>query len=33
MAFATPIPTVPDGSWPVYSEVESFLLDHRDVLQ
>jgi hypothetical protein len=32
MAFATPVPVVPDGSWPIYGKVERFLLDQREVL-
>ena len=32
MAFATPIPVVPDGSWPAYNEVEGFLLAEREIL-
>jgi hypothetical protein len=32
MAFATAIPQVPDGSWPVYRLVEGFLLDQREIL-
>lgn len=27
---ATEIPVVPDGSWPVYNEVERFLMDQRE---
>lgn len=27
------IPTVPDGSWPVYSAVERFLLDHHGYVE
>jgi hypothetical protein len=32
MALATAIPIVPDGSWPIYTEVETFLRAQREML-
>jgi hypothetical protein len=32
MALATAIPIVPDGSWPIYTEVERFLLAQGEML-
>jgi hypothetical protein len=32
MAFATAIPALPNGSWPIYNEVEGFLLEQRELL-